>query len=146
MLRSKVIACDTSSCAGDHLYQIFKESIHNCRHFRANNTRCAIFYKFVLWLDAIILHQAINMTPWLSARLWYLQCKCTGDTTVLHSAIDMIYNPRWPGDTINQYIIRHTLPQLPGYTWSPHSQSKQIIHKHAMVIFIQTLHPVWTGV
>ena len=25
---------------------------------------------------------------WLSERLWYLQCLCTGDTTVLHWAID----------------------------------------------------------
>ena len=26
--------------------------------------------------------------PWLSVRLWYLQCWSTGDTTVLHYAID----------------------------------------------------------
>ena len=32
--RSKVIMCDTSSHAGDHLYQIWKESIKNCRCYR----------------------------------------------------------------------------------------------------------------
>ena len=32
--RSKVITCDTSSHASDHLYQIWKESIKNCRCYR----------------------------------------------------------------------------------------------------------------
>ena len=27
---------------------------------------------------------------WLCARLWYLQCICTGDTTVSHKAIDIM--------------------------------------------------------
>ena len=31
---SKVITCDTSSHASDHLYQIWKESIKNCRCYR----------------------------------------------------------------------------------------------------------------
>ena len=34
--RSKVITCDTPSHASDHLYQIWKESIQNCRHYRAD--------------------------------------------------------------------------------------------------------------
>ena len=34
MSRSKVIMYDTSSHAGDHLYQIWKESIKNCRCYR----------------------------------------------------------------------------------------------------------------
>ena len=34
--RSKVITCDTQSHASDHLYQIWKESIQNCRHYRAD--------------------------------------------------------------------------------------------------------------
>ena len=33
---SKVITCYTPSPASDHLYQIWKESIHNCRRYRAN--------------------------------------------------------------------------------------------------------------
>ena len=33
--RSKV-TCDTFSHASDHLYQIWKESIQNCRHYRAD--------------------------------------------------------------------------------------------------------------
>ena len=32
--RSKVITCDTSSHTSDHLYQIWKESIKNCRCYR----------------------------------------------------------------------------------------------------------------
>ena len=32
--RSKVITCDTSSHASDHLYHIWKESIKNCRCYR----------------------------------------------------------------------------------------------------------------
>ena len=34
--RSKVITCDTPSHASDHLYQIWKESIKNCRCYRAD--------------------------------------------------------------------------------------------------------------
>ena len=34
--RSKVITCDTHSHASDHLYQIWKESIKNCRCNRAD--------------------------------------------------------------------------------------------------------------
>ena len=34
--RSNVITCDTPSHASDHLYQIWKESIQNCRHYRAD--------------------------------------------------------------------------------------------------------------
>ena len=34
--RSKVITCDTPSHASDHLYQIWKESIRNCRCYRAD--------------------------------------------------------------------------------------------------------------
>ena len=34
--RSKVITCDTPSHASDHLYQIWKESITNCRCYRAD--------------------------------------------------------------------------------------------------------------
>ena len=34
--RSKVIKCDTPSHASDHLYQIWKESIKNCRCYRAD--------------------------------------------------------------------------------------------------------------
>ena len=34
--RSKVITCDTPSHASDHLYQIWKESIQNCRCYRAD--------------------------------------------------------------------------------------------------------------
>ena len=34
--RSKVITCDTPSQASDHLYQIWKESIQNCRRYRAD--------------------------------------------------------------------------------------------------------------
>ena len=34
--RSKVITCDTPSHASDHLYQIWKESVQNCRHYRAD--------------------------------------------------------------------------------------------------------------
>ena len=34
--RSKVITCDTPSHASDHLYQIWKESIQNYRHYRAD--------------------------------------------------------------------------------------------------------------
>ena len=34
--RSKVITCDTPSHASDHLYQIWKESIQNCRRYRAD--------------------------------------------------------------------------------------------------------------
>ena len=34
--RSKVIACDTPSHASDHLYQIWKESIRNCRFYRVD--------------------------------------------------------------------------------------------------------------
>ena len=34
--RSKVITCDTPYHAGDHLYQIWKESIKNCRRYRAD--------------------------------------------------------------------------------------------------------------
>ena len=33
--RSKVITCDTPSHAGNHLYQIWKESIENYRRYRA---------------------------------------------------------------------------------------------------------------
>ena len=33
---SKVITCDTPSHASDHLYQIWKESIQNCRRCRAD--------------------------------------------------------------------------------------------------------------
>ena len=33
--RSKFIICDTPSHASDHLYQIWKESIQNCRRYRA---------------------------------------------------------------------------------------------------------------
>ena len=33
--RSRVITCDTPSHASDHLYQIWKESIRNCRCYRA---------------------------------------------------------------------------------------------------------------
>ena len=33
--RPKVITCDTPSRASDHLYQIWKESIQNCRRYRA---------------------------------------------------------------------------------------------------------------
>ena len=36
MSRSKVITCDTPSHASDHLYQIWKESIQNCRRYRAD--------------------------------------------------------------------------------------------------------------
>ena len=35
--RSKVITCDTSSHASDHLYQIWKESIKNCRCYRGHD-------------------------------------------------------------------------------------------------------------
>ena len=34
--RSKVITCDTPSHASDHLYQIWKESVQNCRRYRAD--------------------------------------------------------------------------------------------------------------
>ena len=34
--RSKVITCDTPSHASDHLCQIWKESIRNCRYYRAD--------------------------------------------------------------------------------------------------------------
>ena len=34
--RSKVITCNTPSHASDHLYQIWKESIQNCRCYRAD--------------------------------------------------------------------------------------------------------------
>ena len=34
--RSKVIACDKPSHASDRLYQIWKESIQNCRRYRAD--------------------------------------------------------------------------------------------------------------
>ena len=34
--RSKVITCDTPSHASDHLCQIWKESIRNCRCYRAD--------------------------------------------------------------------------------------------------------------
>ena len=34
--RSKVITCNTPSHASDHLYQIWKESIRNCRCYRAD--------------------------------------------------------------------------------------------------------------
>ena len=34
--RSKVITCNTPSHASDHLYQIWKESIQNCRRYRAD--------------------------------------------------------------------------------------------------------------
>ena len=34
--RSNVITCDTPSHASDHLYQIWKESIQNCSHYRAD--------------------------------------------------------------------------------------------------------------
>ena len=34
--RSKIITCDTPSHANDHLYQIWKESIQNCRRYRAD--------------------------------------------------------------------------------------------------------------
>ena len=34
--RSKVITCDTLSHANDHLYQIWRESIKNCRCYRAD--------------------------------------------------------------------------------------------------------------
>ena len=34
--RSNVITCDTPSHASDHLYQIWKESIKNCRCYRAD--------------------------------------------------------------------------------------------------------------
>ena len=34
--RSQVITCDTPSHASDHLYQIWKESIKNCRCYRAD--------------------------------------------------------------------------------------------------------------
>ena len=34
--RSKVITCDTPSHASDHLYQIWKEYIRNCRCYRAD--------------------------------------------------------------------------------------------------------------
>ena len=34
--RSKAITCDTPSHASDHLYQIWKESIKNCRCYRAD--------------------------------------------------------------------------------------------------------------
>ena len=34
--RSKVITCDKPSHASDHLYQIWKESIQNCRRYRAD--------------------------------------------------------------------------------------------------------------
>ena len=33
---SKVITCDTPSHASDHLYQIWNESIQNCRRYRAD--------------------------------------------------------------------------------------------------------------
>ena len=33
---SNVITCDTPSHASDHLYQIWKESIQNCRRYRAD--------------------------------------------------------------------------------------------------------------
>ena len=33
---SKIITCDTHSHANDHLYQIWKESIQNCRRYRAD--------------------------------------------------------------------------------------------------------------
>ena len=36
MLIWKVITCDTPSHAGDHLYEIWKKSIQNCRHYRAD--------------------------------------------------------------------------------------------------------------
>ena len=36
MSRSKVITCDTPSHASDHLYQIWKESIQNCRRYGAD--------------------------------------------------------------------------------------------------------------
>ena len=34
--RSKVITCDTPSHVSDHLYQIWTESIQNCRRYRAD--------------------------------------------------------------------------------------------------------------
>ena len=34
--RSKIITCDTLSHASDHLYQIWKESIKNCRCYRVD--------------------------------------------------------------------------------------------------------------
>ena len=34
--RSKVITCDTPSHASGHLYQIWKESIQNCRRYRVD--------------------------------------------------------------------------------------------------------------
>ena len=44
--RSKVITCDTPSHASDHLYQIWKESIQNCRRYRADT----IFKAKAKWL------------------------------------------------------------------------------------------------
>ena len=34
--RSKIITCNTPSHASDHLYQIWKESIQNCRRYRVD--------------------------------------------------------------------------------------------------------------
>ena len=43
--RSKVITCDTPSHASDHLYHIWRESIQNCRCYRAD----MIFKAKVKW-------------------------------------------------------------------------------------------------
>ena len=43
--RSKVITCDTPSHDSDHLYQMWKESIQNCRRYRADT----IFKVKVVW-------------------------------------------------------------------------------------------------
>ena len=38
--------------------------------------------------------------PWMCARLGYLQCISTGDTTVLHTAIDLHIVTRWQMCTV----------------------------------------------
>ena len=54
--RSKVITCDTPSHASDHLYQIWKESIQNCRRYRADTIlkvrASKTFVLFVLCTEA----------------------------------------------------------------------------------------------
>ena len=57
--RSKVIMCDTSSHAGDHLYQIWKESIKNCRCYREDTifkAKAKWPWRYRSWSKVIICH------------------------------------------------------------------------------------------
>ena len=73
-------SCSVVVCA-----EFYSDTIsYNGAALKQNFMEFELWWKNRSWNGSLVISALINTYRWLSARLQYLQCWCTGDTAVVH--------------------------------------------------------------